>query len=129
MLRTLKLLRRNALVEATVSFTAHLRTRAVLISSDGGRCCTSTSTSTSTHTSTCTSPSTRLCRPYIIVLRGAPLVTKEHLALLLEGAIGFEEFVRRGLVEYLDVNEENDSYIALYEADITRCGSHLTPGT
>ena len=32
----------------------------------------------------------------------------------------FEDFLREGLVEYLDVNEENDCHIALYESQITR---------
>ena len=31
----------------------------------------------------------------------------------------FIDFLTRGLVEYVDVNEENNSLIALYEADIT----------
>ena len=31
----------------------------------------------------------------------------------------FDDFLTHGLVEYLDVNEENDSLIALYEDDIT----------
>ena len=30
----------------------------------------------------------------------------------------FEDFLREGLVEYLDVNEENDCNIALYESHI-----------
>ena len=29
--------------------------------------------------------------------------------------MGFNDFLRRGLVEYVDVNEENNSLIALYE--------------
>lgn len=33
--------------------------------------------------------------------------------------------MRKGLVEYLDVNEENDTYIALYEADIVPTTTHL----
>jgi len=36
---------------------------------------------------------------------------------------GFTELLRRGLVEYLDVNEENNSLIALYER---RCGPDTT---
>ena len=37
----------------------------------------------------------------------------------------FKDFIKKGLVEYLDVNEENDSNIALYEADITEATTHL----
>ena len=37
----------------------------------------------------------------------------------------FDDFLRKGLVEYLDVNEENDSYIALYETDIVATTTHL----
>ena len=36
----------------------------------------------------------------------------------MAGKIEFEDFVKKGLIEYLDVNEENDSAIALYESDI-----------
>ena len=32
----------------------------------------------------------------------------------------FEDFLSQGLVEYLDVNEESDAMIALYESNITR---------
>lgn len=42
----------------------------------------------------------------------------------------FNDFLTRGLVEYVDVNEENNSLIALYEADITpqvRVGHILCP--
>jgi DNA-directed RNA polymerase III subunit RPC2 len=39
--------------------------------------------------------------------------------------MAFDDFLRKGLVEYLDVNEENDSYIALYESDIVLATTHL----
>jgi hypothetical protein len=35
------------------------------------------------------------------------------------GEWGFNDFLRRGLIEYLDVNEENVSLIALYEQNCT----------
>ena len=38
---------------------------------------------------------------------------------LARGLRTFQDFLHDGLVEYLDVNEENDSNIALYEKDIT----------
>jgi DNA-directed RNA polymerase III subunit RPC2 len=37
----------------------------------------------------------------------------------------FDSFLRQGLVEYLDVNEENDSYIALYESVLEPSTTHL----
>lgn len=37
----------------------------------------------------------------------------------------FDDFVTTGLIEYLDVNEENDSKIALYESDIDAKTTHL----
>lgn len=67
----------------------------------------------------------RICRPMIIVENGRPRVTSEHIAQLKQGAASFDDFLRNGLVEYLDVNEENDSYIALYESDIVATTTHL----
>lgn len=37
----------------------------------------------------------------------------------------FDSFLHKGLIEYLDVNEENDSYIALYESDMVDETTHL----
>ncbi|KAG5340567.1 DNA-directed RNA polymerase III subunit [Termitomyces sp. Mn162] len=45
--------------------------------------------------------------------------------LLKKGKLTFDDFLRKGLVEYLDVNEENDTYIALYESDIVPATTHL----
>ncbi|KAJ7875392.1 hypothetical protein B0H14DRAFT_2716472 [Mycena olivaceomarginata] len=67
----------------------------------------------------------RICRPTIIVENGRPRVTSEHVSLLKKGAVTFDDFLRKGLVEYLDVNEENDTYIALYETDIVPATTHL----
>lgn len=32
----------------------------------------------------------------------------------------FQDFINDGLIEYLDVNEENDSLIAVYEKHISK---------
>jgi DNA-directed RNA polymerase III subunit RPC2 len=37
----------------------------------------------------------------------------------------FDDFLAKGLVEYLDVNEENDSNIAVYQSEITENTTHL----
>lgn len=57
-------------------------------------------------------------RPYIIVEKGVPLVRPAHMQELLQGVRTFDDFVHDGLIEYLDVNEENDANIAVYESDI-----------
>lgn len=64
-------------------------------------------------------------RPYIIVRKGKPAVTAEHMGYLAEGSLSFEDFLDEGLIEYLDVNEENDSNIAVYESDIHEETTHL----
>ena len=61
-----------------------------------------------------------ISRPYIIVNNMVPAVTNKHIAELTQGVRSFEDFLREGLVEYLDVNEENDCQVALYEKDINR---------
>jgi DNA-directed RNA polymerase III subunit RPC2 len=45
--------------------------------------------------------------------------------VLKQGVVTFEDFLKKGLVEYLDVNEENDAYIALYEDMIGPTTTHL----
>ena len=67
----------------------------------------------------------RICRPLIVVEKGRSKVTARSLQALRKGKIGFDDFLSRGLVEYLDVNEEDDSTIAMYEANITQASTHL----
>ena len=67
----------------------------------------------------------RICRPLIIVERGRSRVTARSIQALRKGRMGFDDFINQGLVEYLDVNEENDSNIAMYERDIEDTTTHL----
>ncbi|CAH2353827.1 DNA-directed RNA polymerase III subunit RPC2 [[Candida] railenensis] len=89
-------LRRNGKISAFVSIYANSHQQAVHIATDGGR----------------------ICRPLIIVQNNTPKVRASHLKKLLDGEWVFDDFLTHGLVEYLDVNEENDSLIALYEDDL-----------
>lgn len=99
--RDLRTLRRRGRVGEFVS--VHTTDGRVYIASDGGR----------------------VCRPLLIVENGQMLVTQTHLDELKDGHRTFNDFLREGLVEYLDVNEENNSYIALYEREITKEHTHL----
>lgn len=67
----------------------------------------------------------RICRPLIIIEKGKSKVTARHLKQLRSGRTDFDGFLSRGLVEYLDVNEENDANIAMYENDINETTTHL----
>ncbi|KAI9798460.1 MAG: DNA-directed RNA polymerase III subunit [Sarcosagium campestre] len=67
----------------------------------------------------------RICRPLIVVEKRKSKVLRRHLKSLRKGNMAFDDFLSRGLVEYLDVNEENDSNIAMYEADLDDSTTHL----
>ncbi|CAI4902155.1 AFH_G0051390.mRNA.1.CDS.1 [Saccharomyces cerevisiae] len=96
-------LRRTGKVSEFISIYSNSHQMAVHIATDGGR----------------------ICRPLIIVSDGQSRVKDIHLRKLLDGELDFDDFLKLGLVEYLDVNEENDSYIALYEKDIVPSMTHL----
>ncbi|KAF2145950.1 uncharacterized protein K452DRAFT_294575 [Aplosporella prunicola CBS 121167] len=67
----------------------------------------------------------RICRPLIVVERGKSRVSARYLRALQKGTMEFDDFISRGLVEYLDVNEENDSNICIYEKDLKEFHTHL----
>ena len=66
-----------------------------------------------------------LVRPYVIVRRGKSALREEHMQELASGLRTFEDFLDDGIVEFLDVNEENGSLVAVYESDITLETTHL----
>lgn len=50
----------------------------------------------------------RVCRPLILVHGSKPKVHASHLQELAQGVRTFDDFLKDGLIEYLDVNEENN---------------------
>lgn len=67
----------------------------------------------------------RVCRPLVVVEKGKSKVTTRFLESLRKGNMNFDDALSRGIVEYLDVNEENDSNIAVYEHQIDEHTTHL----
>ena len=96
-------LRRKGIIHEFVSVSKSVTQRNVFIASDGGR----------------------LTRPLIIIENTKKKLKSEHLKMLEMGLKTFKDLVKEGLVEYLDVNEENDSLIALDESYITKHTTHL----
>lgn len=98
LVKNLRLLRRRGLAGEFVSFYLHDEQRAVHIATDGGR----------------------VCRPLIIVdeSTGLPRLKQEHLESLAVGNINIRDLLKRGIVEYVDCNEENNTLIAVTERDL-----------
>ncbi|MCW1294014.1 MAG: DNA-directed RNA polymerase subunit B [Candidatus Parvarchaeota archaeon] len=67
----------------------------------------------------------RLTRALIVVKNGKPLVTDEDIDLLKQGRINWDDLIKRGKIEYLDADEEEDAYIALDEKSLTEEHTHL----
>ncbi|KAK9282832.1 hypothetical protein L1049_011055 [Liquidambar formosana] len=96
-------LRRAGKIGEFVSIFVNEKQRCVYIASDGGR----------------------VCRPLVIADKGISRIKEHHMKELLDGVRTFDDFLRDGLIEYLDVNEENNALIALYEGEATSETTHI----
>ena len=67
----------------------------------------------------------RAMRPLIVVERGKPKLTTEHVKLLKENKMKFSDLVKNGIVEFLDAEEEENSYVAIDESELTEEHTHL----
>ncbi|MEX2707333.1 MAG: DNA-directed RNA polymerase subunit B [Candidatus Freyrarchaeum guaymaensis] len=67
----------------------------------------------------------RARRPLIIVENGQPKLTPEHIAKLRSKEWKFSDLIRKGIIEFLDAEEEENAYIAMYPQDINEKTTHL----
>lgn len=96
-------LRRKGYINECISIYQNENQRSIFISSDGGR----------------------LIRPLVVVKDMKPLVGPKEVRQLIAGLLSFTDLIRKGLIEYLDVNEENETLIALSENTIKPATTHL----
>jgi len=99
----IKQMRRAGTIPIQVNVTYYPKTHEIIVNSDDGRA----------------------RRPVIIVENGRSLLTEEHVELLKNKEIEFDDLVKIGLIEYLDAEEEENCFVAVNEADITPEHTHL----
>ena len=67
----------------------------------------------------------RVMRPLIIIDNNKSRLTEEHLELLREDSLKWDDLVKNGIIEYLDAAEEENALVALEEKDLTEEHTHL----
>lgn len=67
----------------------------------------------------------RLQRPVVIVKNGKSLYTKEIAEKVKKGELGFNDLLEKGIIEYLDSEEEENTLVAQTEEEITEKHTHL----
>ncbi|MFY4811574.1 DNA-directed RNA polymerase subunit B [Haloarcula sp. AONF1] len=95
--------RRRGDVSQMVNVSVKNRTGEVIINADAGRA----------------------RRPLLVVEDGEPLMTDEEVEQVKEGELEFEELVERGLVEFIDAEEEEDILVGVDEGELTEKHTHL----
>src|SRR5437867_3770725 len=64
----------------------------------------------------------RIRRPLLVVKDGHIVFSRKHVDELKMGRLRFSDLVRNGVVEWIDAEEEEDTFIALYPYDVpSRC--------
>ncbi len=95
--------RRQGIISHQINIAHHKLTNEIIINTDMGRA----------------------RRPLIIIREGKPLISQEDVEQLKNGEIQFEDLVRRGVIEYIDAEEEENTFIAIDESQLTRDHTHL----
>jgi DNA-directed RNA polymerase subunit B len=67
----------------------------------------------------------RVMRPLIVIEEGKSKLTEEHMKLLRENSLTWDDLLKSGVIEYLDAAEEENSLVALTGEEITEEHTHL----
>ncbi|MEN6553082.1 MAG: DNA-directed RNA polymerase subunit B, partial [Methanobacterium sp.] len=67
----------------------------------------------------------RTRRPLIVVKNGESMLKDEHIDAIEAGELGWDDLITQGIIEYLDAEEEENTYIAMFGDHVTEDHTHL----
>ncbi len=67
----------------------------------------------------------RTRRPLIVVENGGSRLTDEHFQKIADGEMAWMDLINEGIIEYLDAEEEENTYIAMFPYEINEYHTHL----
>lgn len=67
----------------------------------------------------------RVRRPLIVTKNGESTLSERHLQQLEKGELAWSDLVKQGIIEYLDVAEEENAYVAFTDSEITKEHTHV----
>ena len=103
LVKKLRNLRREDKIDYSVSISYHDENNEVQVYTDKGR----------------------TLRPLVLLKDKQARLTNNELKELKEGRINWKDLIRRGIVEYIDAEEEENAYIAVRDYKITEDHTHL----
>jgi DNA-directed RNA polymerase subunit B' len=95
--------RRRGDVSEMVNVSVRDRTDEVIVNADAGRA----------------------RRPLIVIEDGEPLITEEEVEAVKAGDLEFDDLVERGVIEFIDAEEEEDILVAVDDDELTEDHTHL----
>ncbi|MBI4043746.1 MAG: DNA-directed RNA polymerase subunit B [Candidatus Diapherotrites archaeon] len=95
--------RRQGKLNYQINISYHEDTRELYINTDAGR----------------------VQRPLIVVENAKPRLTKDHIRQVEEGKLSWMDLINKGIVEYLDAEEEENTLVGTDENELTEDHTHM----